>query len=176
LRSRTSLRCHSLATALAISFALVTPAAAAGDGLVLVPDVPTLVTLIIGFVLLIFPLNALIFRPIFEALDRRDERIAGSRRRATQLQGDAKEILDRYEASVRSVRDESEQFRRARLDEARTRQTEVTKSARAEAGAEVEHSRAELQAALVDARTALRSQTDELAREIAGRVLGRPLS
>ena len=53
-----------------------TPAHAAAD-LVLIPSLPVLVSLLVLFVILIVPLNVLIFKPILDVLEERERRTSG---------------------------------------------------------------------------------------------------
>ena len=155
---------------------VASPAAAAGS-LELLPDFsgPLPVMLLI-FVLLIFPLNALIFKPIFSALDARAERIAGARERSKQLQRDADDVLTRYETAIREARAESEAARQQKLETAREEQARLTTEARGAAEAELERARGELEQSFDEARATLRSSAEDLAQAAAERVLGRTLS
>jgi F-type H+-transporting ATPase subunit b len=132
--------------------------------------------LILLFFLLVYPVNQLIFRPIFRVLDERDAKIVGTRERAEKLFGEADEVLARYEGSVREVRAEAEQARKQVLKGARGDGGSRTAQARTEAEHEVAGARAEIAAALDVARGELRAQTEGLAREVAAQALGRPLS
>jgi len=164
------------ATLAALTTALPLTAHAAGDGgLVLAPDVRILVGLIILFLVLILPLNQLLFKPIFRVLDEREERIAGTRARAAQLERDAEEALESYQASVRTVREESEQERRSLLESARTEALQASAEARGEVERELETARVDIGSALDAARSTLRSESQEIAREAASRVLGRTI-
>ena len=98
-----------------------------GDGL------GTLWIMLMGFVVLIFPLNAMMFQPIFRALDERAERIQGARDRSTQLQSEADAVLDRYETAIREARSESESQRQGQLATAREEQAALTTQARSDA-------------------------------------------
>jgi F-type H+-transporting ATPase subunit b len=151
------------------------PAIASEDNLVLVPDPPLLLALLLLFVLLIVPVNLLVFKPIFKVLDEREARIAGTRARAQKLEEDADAVLGRYEAAVRDVREEAELGRRARLEEARSELVAATGAARRDAEGEIERARSELRSVVGSAQTALRSQAEELARQAASQVLGRSL-
>lgn len=131
--------------------------------------------MLIGFVLLIFPLNALLFKPIFRALDERAERIAGARERSEQLQREADKVLNRYEAAIREARSESESARQAKLETARNEQLQLTNAARSEAERELESARGELSRSVEDARATLRESAESLAQAAAERVLGRAL-
>jgi F-type H+-transporting ATPase subunit b len=159
----------------------------ASENLVLIPDyalfglfgqegIGTLWIMLAGFVVLIFPLNSLLFQPIFRALDARAERIDGARERSVQLENEADQVLERYESAVRSARVEAEAARQAQLGEAREEQATLTTQARTDAEAELERAREELARSLEDARATLRSAADELATQAAEQVLGRTLS
>ena len=150
--------------------------ALASSELVLMPDWPLLAILLVGFVVLIFPLNALLFQPIFRALDARAERIAGARERSSQLERQAEEVLDRYQSAIRQARSESESDRQAGLERAREEQNQLTEAARAEAAREVERARREMSQAVEEARSGLRASAEELAQAAAEQVLGRALS
>jgi len=162
---------------IAIAFALVfsTPARA-GDGLVLVPEGPLLVVLILAFIGLVFPVNALIFKPLFRVLDEREKRIEGARVRAAKLEGEANELLERYREAIRAVREEAERHRHSELGAARNEQMSQADAARAEALGVLEQGRSEVTAWLDEARGELRQSAEPLAQIAAERVLGRGLS
>jgi len=149
--------------------------AQASDNLVLIPDPPLLLALIVLFALMVPPVNQLVFKPIFRVLDEREERIDGTRARAAQLERETDDVLTRYESQVASVRAEAEQDRRSLLEVARGDAAGETGSARAEAEREIDRARQEVATALESARASLRGQSQELARQAAASVLGRPL-
>jgi F-type H+-transporting ATPase subunit b len=148
----------------------------ASDNLELVPDPVVLSTMIVAFVLLIFPLNQLIFKPIFHALDERAGRIEGARSRSSLLQGEADAVLERYETAIREARGESEEARQGQLALAREEQVTLTGQARSDAEGELERARADLGQSLEEARASLRSSAEDLAAAAAEQVLGRTLS
>jgi len=148
---------------------------AAEGGLVLTPDWGMLFGLVALFVVLVFPLDVLLFRPLLRALEERDERITGTRAKAEKLERETQAVLLRYEAAIAEARAASETERRARLNQARTSMLETTSGARGEAERELERARGELATILDQARATLRGQAQELAREAASRVLGRAL-
>jgi F-type H+-transporting ATPase subunit b len=149
--------------------------ASEGD-LVLFPDPVMLGLLVALFLVLVYPVNTLIFKPIFRVLDERDAKIAGTREKAENLFAEADEVLARYEGSVRDVRAEAESARKQVLVAARGDGGSRTAEARSEAEREVAGARDEIASALDAARGELRAQTEGLAREVAARALGRPLS
>jgi F-type H+-transporting ATPase subunit b len=135
-----------------------------------------LTILIIFFAALMFPLNALIFQPIFRVLDAREEKTSGTRKRADQLASDAEAMLERYDQSVREVRKDAEEARKLALASARDDGSTTTAGARGDAENEVTRAREEIAAALDQARETLKSQAAGLAGEVAERALGRRLS
>jgi F-type H+-transporting ATPase subunit b len=161
---------------LALASGLIARPVLASDNLVLVPDPTILTIMIVGFVLLIFPLNELIFKPIFRSLDERAARISGARERSAQLQSQADSVLERYEAAIREARDESEQARQGQLAQAREEQATLTGQARGEAEGDLERARADLGRSLEDARATLRASAEDLAQAAAEQVLGRALT
>jgi F-type H+-transporting ATPase subunit b len=132
--------------------------------------------MLFAFAVLVFPLNGLIFQPIFRALDARAERIQGARLRSEHLQREADSILERYDAAVREVRSESEAARQVELGRAREEQNVLTSQAKNEAERQLERARAELAQSLDSARATLRAGAEDLARAAAEQVLGRALS
>jgi len=164
------------AVALVFPLLVAGQAHASGDQLVLIPDPVKLITLIVFFAALVYPLNALIFQPIFRVLDAREEKTAGTRARADQLAADAEEMLGRYENSIREVRQDAEEVRKQTLASARVDGAGTTTQARGNAEGEVTRAREEIAAALDEARATLKTQSAVLAGEVAERTLGRPLS
>jgi len=152
------------------------PAHAAGGQLNLIPDPFRLFVMIVFFAVIIFPVNAILFQPMFRALDARDDEINGARKRAEKLEADASETLGRYQAAVRAEREAAELDRRRHLEAARDEQSQVTTAARAEAEREIEHARGELTRSLEEARATLRDGAQQLASEAAERILGRSVS
>ncbi len=165
--------------ALAAALCVLAPAggaAASEGGLVLLPEWDLLLLLLAVVALLIVPVNKLLFDPIFRVLEERDQKIAGTRKRAETIAAEADASLQRYEQAIAEVRVEAESTRRSALDDARSAHAQRTAAARAEAESEVGRAREALAAELTTARASLRSQSEGLAREIASRVLGRELS
>lgn len=158
--------------ALCISFS--SPAHAAGK-LVLVPDLPTLGILIVGFVLLIAPLNAMIFRPLFRVIEEREAKIEGATRQARDLVAQATELTEQYRSSIREAREAAEGARKEQLEAARSEHGSITGDAKAESEIEIGRARQEIKNSLVEARSSLESASADLAKVAAERILGRAL-
>jgi F-type H+-transporting ATPase subunit b len=155
---------------------LVALPASASETLELTPDLVVTGVLFVAFLVLILPLNHLIFRPLLRVMDEREERIAGARRRAERVQVQAQESLQRYEDAIREAYQEASAERRQKLDVARAELQSVTQQARQDAEQELVRARQELQGSLSQARDSLRASASELADLAAERILGRSLS
>jgi F-type H+-transporting ATPase subunit b len=177
VKARHQLKPKWVARGAFVACALCASAAAASEGsLVLLPDwFGKLPVLIVLFALLMFPVNALLFKPIFQVLDAREERTAGTRKRAEKIMKHADATLADYERAVREARAESEQARKREASTAREENATVIAEARAESERHLERARTELAAALEQSRQTLGAQAQGLAEEAASRVLGRPL-
>lgn len=174
----------SAALLLGLALALGAPAHAAEGGLEIFPDLflgaspleSRYVQLLILFVLLIFPVNLLLLKPLLAVLDERTARIEGTRKRAGELGVQAEAALARYQAAVEQARKQAEELRKGTLEGARGDQARILSEARRAAEGEVSAARSGVADALTGARASLRGDTDALAREVAARVLGRALS
>jgi F-type H+-transporting ATPase subunit b len=134
------------------------------------------VQLLLLFVAIIVPLNALLFRPLLRTLEQRGEKIDGARARASAFSKEADAVLGRYETAVSAARRDAENVRRETLETARVEQARIGSAARATAEREVAQARAGVASALDSARSALRGETQRLAQDVAAKVLGRPLA
>lgn len=150
--------------------------AQAADRLELMPDFVVTVVLLSIFIVVIFPLNRLIFQPLLQVIDEREERIEGARRRAEQVEQQAQGALHRYQESIRVAHTEVAEDRRVRLNAAREKLAGVTQQAKQEAEREVTLARGELSASLGEARNDLREAAVGLATLAAERILGRSLT
>lgn len=160
-----------------VACALFAGSAAAGEGgLVLLPDVSgKLPILILLFALLVYPVNAILLKPIFQVLDAREERTTGTSKRAEKIMRDAEETLANYERAVREVRAEAEHARKREAAAAREENATVINTARTDAERHLERAMTELAAALEQSRQTLRADAQSLGDEAASRVLGRAL-
>lgn len=150
----------------------IIPAFAEGGGNIISPDA-SLVFVLILFLLFVFVLNRILFRPISRVLDTRQTLTEGSANEARAARRRYEAKLAEYEATIRQTRAESyrrlEQDRAAALEGRR----KVIEEAKQQAHEQIGNARLEIgqQAAL--ARTALESETRQIAERISRTVLGR---
>jgi F-type H+-transporting ATPase subunit b len=144
-----------------------------GDNIIQ-PNV-TLVVVIILFIIFVFVLNQILFKPIGKVLDERETLTEGAAAEARAAARQYQARLNNYEETIRQARAESyrklEQQRKAALDE----RSKLVESARALAEAEIAKARAEVAAQTAEARTALEQESRQIAEQISRTLLGRAL-
>jgi F-type H+-transporting ATPase subunit b len=173
-----------VSAALLLAVALAAPAHAAEGGLEIFPDLfrgvspleSRYVHLLVLFVLLIWPVDRLVLRPLLGVLDERAARIEGARKRASEIGTQADAVFARYQAAIEAARKQAEELRNRALDGARSDQARILAEARRAAEVEMGAARSDVAGALDGARASVRAQSEALAREAAERVLGRALS
>lgn len=121
-----------------------------------------------------FILRALFFKPLVQALEQREARTAGARKAAEAAQALAAEKLRQYQEALKKARAEvyaeQEAVRKKVLDE----RAMLLKEARAKASAEVTTTKEQISRELAAARREIEQSVDQLAVEIARRVLRMP--
>jgi F-type H+-transporting ATPase subunit b len=121
-----------------------------------------------------FILRALLFKPLLQVLEQREARTAGARKAAEAAQALATEKLKQYEEALKKARAEvyaeQEAARKRVLDE----RAALLKEARAKASAEVAAAKEQISRELAAARQEIEQSIDQLAAEIADRVLRMP--
>ena len=156
---------------------LATPAfvlAAEGESIIKLDA--TLFFILLLFLVFVFLLNRVLFKPIGRVLDERETLTDGAtaEARAARLRYQVK--LDDYEARIREARAETyrrlEQERAAALD----KRKQLTDEAKAQATGQIEQAKAELSQQVAGARATLETESRQIAQRISTTVLGRAIS
>jgi F-type H+-transporting ATPase subunit b len=146
----------------------------AENSIQLVPDASLIVHMIIIFVM-VFVLNATLFKPINKILEERERRTRGQGGAAADLIEQIDQGMARYENSLREAR--SEGYRLLEMQRAAAMQDRQSK---------LELVRSEIERLVADEKQAIKSQTEEarssietnartLASQIGTRILRRPV-
>jgi len=154
---------------------MVLPLGFAENSIQLVPD-GTLILHVLIILVMVYVLNATLFRPINRILENREKRTRGRSTEAEEILSQVSEQLSDYERALRQARREAYAFtehertgamqeRQKHLDEMRAKLAESTA---------VEKEAIQRQAEA--ARTSLESEARGIAIEIGSRVLSRPLT
>lgn len=150
----------------------MTLAFAEGGGDIISPD-GSLVFVLILFLVLVFVLNRILFRPIGRVLDERQTLTEGAANQARAARHSYDARLADYEATIRQARSEcykrSEQERAAAVEERR----HLIDEAKLHAHEQIELAKQEIEQQVVQARAALESESRQIAERISRTVLGR---
>lgn len=125
------------------------------------------------FLLLMVLLNQLLYKPWLQTRERRELAINGTATAADQLRKQADSLSSEYEERLAKVREEAFKLR---ADSRRTVEKEKTSrvaDARTRGASELEAERARLASEANAAREALTRRVDELAQQVANKILGR---
>lgn len=153
-------------------FLMPAPALAEGGGNIISPD-GSLIVVFLLFLLFVFCLNRLLFRPIGRVLDERETQIEGDSRQARAATRNAESRVAEYEARLREAKSEAyrniEQQRAAGLEKRQS----LVDQAREAAVAEIARARAHIERQAVDAKSQLASEARQAADRITQTLLGR---
>lgn len=125
------------------------------------------------FIALVLVLKPLLFNPWLAALARRDESTSGAVAQAKQLRLDADRLGLEYDQRLDETRDRAAELRSQARREEETLQNQRLAAARSEAATELDAARRRHAEEAAQARTALGGRIDDLAEDIATKILGR---
>lgn len=150
----------------------MTLAFAEGGGNIISPD-GSLVFVLFLFIILVFVLNRILFRPIGRVLDERQTLTEGAGNEARAARRTYEARLAEYEATIRQTRAESykrsEQERAAAVAERRR----LIDEAKLHAHEQIERAKQEIEQQVALARATLESESRQIAERISRTVLGR---
>jgi F-type H+-transporting ATPase subunit b len=147
----------------------------AENSIQLVPD-GTLFFHIILIVLMVFILNATLFRPVNKILEERERRTHGRSGEAQEILMRVEASIEKYERSLREARGEGYQLLERQRAEALNRRQSQVSSLREELGRRVEEEKSAIEQQAQDARARLEGDTARIAGEISHQILGRPVA
>ncbi|HEV2800995.1 MAG TPA: hypothetical protein VGW12_10890 [Pyrinomonadaceae bacterium] len=145
----------------------------AGDSIQLVPD-GTLFLHIAIIVLMIYVLNATLFRPINRVLAERERRTRGGTGEAQDILQRVANSMNRYERSLRDARTEGYRLLEQERAKALAERQNQLNSLRAEIEASTEEQKSLLRTQSEQARATLEDDARRIASEISRQILNRP--
>lgn len=123
------------------------------------------------FLALVFILNPLLFKPWLETQARRAEAIEGAAKKAVTLREQADTMVGDYDTRIAKVREEALDVRGTARRQEDLAQAKTLAETRATAQAEADAARARIAQDTATARAQLATRVDELAIEIADKLL-----
>lgn len=128
-----------------------------------------------NFLILMFVLNALVYRPLRDLLNRRRAQIDGSHGRARELEGQIEEKMARYQAQLQEAKLRGNEEKAALRSAAGKEEAEILSAAHGQAADHLQTIKNRVRGEAEAARQSLRSETEALAAHVAAKVLGRGL-
>lgn len=147
----------------------------AENSIQLVPD-GTLIFHVILILVMVYVLNATLFKPINQILESREKRTRGRLSEAQQTMQRVNEHVTDYERSLRQARAEAYAYAEAERAEAMKERQQKVNELRAELAASIAQEKAAIQQQSDNARASLEVDAREIARELSSRVLNRSIS
>ena len=151
------------------------PLGFAENSIQLVPD-GTLLLHILIILVMVYVLNATLFKPINRILEAREKRTRGRLTEAQEILGNVSDKMSEYERTLRQARGEAyslaERERAAAMQERQLKLNQM----REQLAESIAKEKEAIQHQAEDARALLETESRRIAREIGSRVLSRPLS
>lgn len=130
----------------------------------------------ISIFLLIFILNATLFRPINQVLENREKMSGGTSHEARDLIKEYDKKVMRYEDGIRNARHEAYQYAEAQRREALADRQDLIAQAKAEATAHIEAAKQDMAQQAATARASLAAEANTMAAKISASLLHRPVN
>jgi len=135
----------------------------------------TILVQMANFILLIFILNVLLYKPILSIIGKRKSQMEESDSEVKRLSQTVEQKLAEYENKVRLAKLEAMEQRNAIVKEGTDRAKGIVDAVRNEIPAMMEQFNAKMGKEVDAARAILRSQSQKISLDIAEKVLGRSI-
>lgn len=133
----------------------------------------TLLWQIANFSVLLVALNYILFKPIRQVMQEREQGISSALSDAKTAQERVQKLLDQYNASLTESKQKAAATFNAIYQQGLDAQREMIAAERAKAGEMLDRARAEVAAAADTARADLKKEAERLSQEITSKLLGR---
>jgi F-type H+-transporting ATPase subunit b len=130
---------------------------------------------IVNFLLLIFILNVLLYKPILSMIDRRKKQFAESEGEIKRLQQSAEQKMAAYEEKLRQAKAAAVEQKKEVIGQGAEEAKTVIDAVRAEIPRMMEQFHVRTEGEIAAAKRILTDQSQNLSIEIAEKVLGRGL-
>lgn len=133
----------------------------------------TLFFQIVNFLVLIWILNKLLFRPFLDLVERRKEETEGTIKKADDTMNHVEYLKGTYNSNISEVTSAAAAMSEAERRAGRGEAERMLDEARASSAGYLANSRKELQAGMLEERKQIAGITIDLAGEMARKILGR---
>ena len=130
----------------------------------------------VNFLLLLFLLNMLLYRPIRKAMADRAAELEAARGKTVSVDSDVRDRMAEYELKLREAKTGANEERAQMIGAARSEEAAILEDARRDAASSLAEIRAAIQKEAAKEEGRLRARAEELSQVISEKVLGRSLS
>ncbi len=130
----------------------------------------------INFVILLFILNQLLYKPLLKVINERRQTIEGSQTKAKELEADIEAKMQRYQQQLDDAKALAAAERNKLKQAAAKEESAILSAAQAKAATELQNIKGQIAAEAEKAGATLKAEADVLAGRIATKVLGRELA
>ena len=131
----------------------------------------TFIVSLINFLVLLFILNAILFKPILKIVKEREDTVKGNLDAAKVMTDKREESIAGLNRALAESRNKAKEMFESLKGEAVSKQKEVHSAAEAEAASILEKARAEIKTEAEKARKALRADVDKFSDEIVRKLV-----
>lgn len=124
------------------------------------------------FLVSLYVLNRLIFQPLLQVWDRREELTRGTVEQARQLVDEVDSIIAEYDTKMDEARSEANETRNELRRQGQEEAEKLVSAARSEAQSSIEDHRNKLQTEVETVKAKVKPEVELLARDISSRILG----
>lgn len=126
-----------------------------------------------NFIVLLIALNFILFKPIRQVMQEREQGISSSLGDARAAQERMQNLLEQYNVAVAEAKQKAAATFNAVYQEGLDAQRSMISAERTKAGEMLDKARAEVAAASGSARAELKKEAERLSQEISSKLLGR---
>ena len=132
----------------------------------------TFLVTIITFILFVFIMNRILYRPILGVMEKRKSFIDSNYKSAQENDSKSKELTEEKDAKLDEARDNARGRYIETISGFKAQKAEIISEAQNSANEELERSRAELQSASDEVKKGLKGSMNDLANDIVEKVIG----
>jgi F-type H+-transporting ATPase subunit b len=136
----------------------------------------TLLFQIANFLILLFFLNLVLFRPIRRIINKRNQVIDDFTIAISSMTKNAQDAMNRFAQKIREAREEGAARVQSLKDEAHDAETKLIAQSNEEAQARISQIRKQLESEIQETRGQLQAQVQAFSRAVAEKILGRSIS
>ncbi len=128
---------------------------------------------LVNFIILVIALNFILFKPIRQIMQEREQGISSALEDAKVAQNRVQTLLEQYNASLAEAKQKATGAYNTIYQQGLDAQRDMISAERAKAGEMLDKARAEIAAATNAARIDLKKEAERLSQEITTKLLGR---